>query len=70
MYPAENDQFISATIFQNRGNNMFEMNINEQLYEVLFAPEHDFPKPTNPLAVIIGANIGESAFGMDVWLLA
>jgi FkbM family methyltransferase len=58
LHPADQDIYVSATIYGNEGNNMFEMDLKAQLYRYIRATDGSYPKPENPIFLDVGANIG------------
>jgi FkbM family methyltransferase len=58
VHPAKEDIWVSATIYENEGNNMFEMNLREMMYQRLRGIDGTYRAPKNPLFIDAGANIG------------
>ena len=55
----KDDNYVSVSLFENDGNEMFEMFLKERIYKALRGVGHWYPRPQDPLFVDVGTNIGK-----------
>ena len=58
VHPAQDDIWVSKTIFENEGNKMFEMGLRGMMYKRIRGADGTYPTPISPIFVDAGANIG------------
>jgi hypothetical protein len=61
VHPQHEDVYVSASMYYNQGNSMFEMHIKQRIYQYLRGTVGGFSKPHDPLFLDVGANIGMSS---------
>jgi len=65
LHPRHDDIYVSASVYENQGNNMFEMHLKERIYECLRGTVGGYPQPADPLFLDVGTNIGMSHFSFS-----